>query len=443
MTNILVIEDLANLRQLLKAQLETLGFRADEAENLKSASWKVKHGCYDIFILDLKLPDGEGIRLLEKFPEETAGRTIIITANPSIPGVVEAMKKGAFDYLEKPINPKQLAALIDKILKTNHCQTEKKARTAETPANFTFDDIIYESKQMREVIDNAKILAGTTNTVLIQGETGVGKEVLSRAIHNHSPRRKEIFIPINIAAIPTELFESELFGFEKGAFTGATCNYSGRFIQAHKGTLFLDEIGELPVTIQAKLLRILDERCIYRLKSREPIGIDVRLITATNRDLRQEVDEKRFRSDLYYRLLESTITIPPLREREEDVLPLFRHFIRVYNYVYEKDVFNISRDAEDYLVNHPWEGNVRQLKNTVKSIIPFKTDDTIRLEDLSNSVVGKNGNPQSKLITLEEMESNYISKVLKITGSNISRTASILGVTRARVYRKVSRKANA
>jgi transcriptional regulator with PAS, ATPase and Fis domain len=291
---------------------------------------------------------------------------------------------------------------------------------------------------MESVIARAKVLAGTDNTILIQGETGCGKEVLSHAIHNHSSRKKKVFIPINCAAIPAELFESELFGFEKGAFTGAVSNYSGRFIQADKGTIFLDEIGELPLTTQAKLLRILEERRIYPLKSRQPVPVDVWLITASNRNLLQEVKARQFRNDLYYRLQESTITIPPLREREEDILPLFRHFIGVYNHVYNKEVAHVSREAERFLLNHRWEGNIRELKNTVKSIIPFKTSGTIELDDLSTAIVGGSRDPKNKLVTLEEHENDYILKVLKITGFNITRAAETLGITRARLYRKIS-----
>jgi len=291
---------------------------------------------------------------------------------------------------------------------------------------------------MEEVVHRAKILAETENSIYICGETGVGKEVIAHSIHNHSRRGSNIFLPVNCAAIPEELFESELFGFEKGAFTGAVSNYSGRFIQADKGTLFLDEIGELPLTIQAKLLRVLDERRIYRLKSKDPVTVDVRLMAATNRDLPQDIKTRQFRGDLYYRLQESTIFIPPLREREEDILVLFRYFMQIYNVVYNKEVTRISPKAERFLLNHRWDGNVRELKNTVKSIIPFKTDSTVKLDDLSSAIVGKAENPQNRLMTLEEMEKNYILKVLKITRFNISRAADVLGMNRPRLYRKIS-----
>lgn len=422
----------------MKSQLEAEGYKVDLAEDLKTAMHKVRMGTYDIYVLDLMLPDGNGISVLEKFPDKTNTRTIITTANPTIPSVVEAIKKGAFNYLEKPVDPDLLTAQIEKIIEICRFKNGHHAMASEMASNFTLDDIIYESKQMEKVISRARVLAGTENTILIQGETGCGKEVLSHAIHNYSDRKDNVFMPINCAAIPHELFESELFGFEKGAFTGAASSYSGRFFQANKGTLFLDEIGELPMTIQAKLLRILDERCIYRLKGEKPVPIDVRLITATNRNLLQEVKANQFRGDLYYRLQESTITLPPLREREEDILPLFRHFLKIFNHVYHKKVTRISREAEQFLLGHRWEGNIRELKNTVKSIIPFKTSNTIELDDLSTTIVGGKSNTGHNIQKLEDYESDYILKVLKITNFNISRTSELLGITRARLYRKIN-----
>ncbi|MCU0285072.1 MAG: sigma-54 dependent transcriptional regulator [Acidobacteria bacterium] len=443
MIKILIIEDLEQLRKLLKSDLTAQGFQVDDAPDLKSAAWKLTQGTYDIIILDLFLPDGNGISLLDKFPGKTSGRTIIITANPSIPGVVEAIKKGAYNYLEKPVDPELLTAQIHQILQINHLKNGHRAMSIEMAHNFTFADIIYESKQMDTIISRAKILANTDNTILLQGETGSGKDVLSRAIHNHSDRKDNVFMPINCAAIPTELFESELFGFKKGAFSGANSDYNGRFIQANKGTLFLDEIAEFPLPVQAKLLRILEEKMIYSLKSQQPVNLDVRLITATNRDLFQEVKAKQFREDLYYRLQESTLTIPPLREREEDILPLFRHFIKIFNHVYHKEVSQVTREVEHYILDYHWPGNVRELKNTVKNIIPFKINDSIIIDDLSTAILGKESNASDekahKLVSLAEFEGDYILKVLKITGFNITRASEILGITRARLYRKIHR----
>lgn len=434
---ILVVEDQDDFRELLKDQLIENGFMVDEAADLKTASWKIENGHFDVVILDVKLPDGCSIDLFDRYPEKLVSRAIIITANATIPGVVEAIKKGAFNYLEKPVDEDLLIAQVRKIGEINRIRTEHQSMMSEMASNFTFDDIVYESRAMEEVVKRAKILAATENTVLIQGETGVGKEVLAHSMHNYSPRKNRIFLPINCASIPSELFESELFGFEKGAFTGAVDSYCGRFIQANEGTLFLDEVGELPLHIQAKLLRILDTRVIYRLKSKKPVTIDVRLMAATNRDLMQEVKLKQFRDDFYYRLMESALEIPPLRERVEDILPLIRHYIKVYNRIFNKDVTRIANEVENYFLNYSWDGNVRELKNTIKSIIPFKTNRIIEMDDLSFSIIGGRESKSGKLPTLEEYENEYMRKVLKITGFNITRACDILGISRPRFYRRL------
>ncbi len=437
MIKILMVEDTEDYRVLMRSYLEEQLFMVDEALDLRTAADKLQTENYDAILLDVILPDGNSIELFDRFPEKLNGKTIVVTAKPSIPDVVEAIQKGAFNYLEKPVEEGLLIAQVKKILELNRVRGENVSIKNEVTSNFTFDSIVYVSKKMEEVIERAKILSQTNNTILIQGETGVGKEVLSYSIHNYSNRKDEIFLPLNCASIPSELFESELFGFEKGAFTGAVDSYSGRFIQADKGTLFLDEIGELPLHIQAKLLRILDERSIYRLKSQKSVNIDVRLVAATNRDLLQEVNAKQFRSDLYYRLKESSIDIPPLRERIEDILPMAFHFIDVYNKIYDKHVTRIAKGAQDYLLSYTWRGNVRELKNTIKSIIPFKTTDTINLEDLSYSIIEGKDFKFRKIPTIEQLENDHILSVLKITGFHITNTAQILGVSRPRLYRKI------
>jgi len=437
MAKILLVEDQTHLRELIRAQLEVNKFMVDEAITLETASEKIAAGEFDVFILDLKLPDGNSISLFDKHADKLAAKTIIMTANATIPSVVEAIKKGAFNYLEKPVEEELLIAQVDKILELNRVENRYRSIKSEVDCDYNFQDIIYESKEMDNIVSRAKILAGTDNTILIQGETGVGKEVLSRSIHNHSKRKKEVFLPVNCASIPSELFESELFGFEKGAFTGADSGYSGRFVQADDGTLFLDEIGELPHPVQAKLLRILDEKVISQLKSKKALKVDIRLIAATNKELEQEVAAKEFRGDLYYRLKESSLTIPPLRERVEDIMPLIRHYINVYNHIFDKEVNKVSKEVERYFLNYSWNGNVRELKNTVKSIIPFKKDNTIVLDDLAYSIIEGKEVQQKSLHTLEEHEREYILKVLKAVGFNITRASEVLGMNRPRLYRKI------
>jgi DNA-binding NtrC family response regulator len=437
MARILIVEDKELMRRILKIHLKPYGYKIDEAETLQDADQKIDRCNFDVILLDLMLPDGNGIRLFDNYPKKMADKTIIITANATISSVVEAVKKGAFNYLEKPVDKELLIAQVMKIIKLKRLENGFKSMQTEITSDYAFENIIYESRQMEEIISRAKVLAKTNNTILIQGETGVGKEVLAHSIHNYSLRRGETFLPISCASIPTELFESELFGFEKGAFTGAVDSYQGRFVQADKGTLFLDEIGELPFTIQAKLLRILDENLIYPLKSKKAVKIDIRLISATNKQLNDEVNLNQFRRDLYYRLKESTLMIAPLRERVEDILPLIRHYIRIYNQIYDKNVTQLTRPAEKYFLNYSWKGNIRELKNTVKSIIPFKKNSTIDLDDLSYSIIDRKEPGEERFITLEEHEKKYILKVLKATNFNISLTAEILGVNRPRLYRKI------
>jgi DNA-binding NtrC family response regulator len=437
MGKILIVEDKELMRRILKIHLKPLGCNIDEASTLQEADQKIDRSSYEVILLDLMLPDGNALWLFEKYPQKMADRTIVITAKATIPDVVSAVKKGAFNYLEKPVDKELLLAQLLKIIELNRLTNGYKSLHTEITSDYAFENIIYESWQMEEIISRAKVLAKTNNAILIQGETGVGKEVLAHSIHNYSLRRGETFLPINCPSIPTELFESELFGFKKGAFTGAVDSYQGRFIQANKGTLFLDEIGELPLTIQAKLLRILDENLIYQLKSKKAVEIDVRLISATNKQLNDEVNLNQFRRDLYYRLKESTLMIAPLRERVEDILPLARHYIRIYNQIYNKNVTQLSRSAEKYFLNYSWKGNIRELKNTIKSIIPFKKNSTIDMDDLSYSIIDRKEMREEGFITLEEHEKNYILKVLNTTNFNISLTAEILGINRPRLYRKI------
>lgn len=436
MIKVLLIEDNPIINKNLKALLERYDYGVTDTTSLSEASQKIESNVFDVILLDLQLPDGNGIHLFDRYESQMKSKTIIITSHVSVPSIVEAIKKGAFNYLEKPIDEELLVAQIKKVTELKQLENNYLSIKSEVTSDYGFDDIVFESSQMEEIIRRAKILSQTDNAILIQGETGVGKDILARSIHNCSLRKDEVFLPINCASIPQELFESELFGFAKGAFTGAVESYSGRMFQANKGTLFLDEIGELPLHIQAKLLRILDEKMIYPLKSKKAISIDIRLISATNKNLTDEVNIKQFRSDLYYRLRESTLTIPPLRERLDDILPLIRHFIRIYNRVYNKNILKITKRAENYFLNYPWKGNVRELKNMIKSIIPFKKNDTFDLDDLSYTSIGREAE-EPHYLTLDEHEKKYLQEILRVTNHNISHASKILGINRPRLYRKL------
>jgi len=365
------------------------------------------------------------------------GKTIIITAHATIPSAVDAIKNGAFYYLEKPLDEELLFIQMEKIYHYSKLREKNISLKKELLYDHPSDDIIYKSQAMAQIISQARRMSQTSDTIIIQGETGVGKEIIAHFIHRYSKRRRKAFLPINCSSIPEQLFESELFGFKRGAFTGASKDYSGRFVQADGGTLFLDEIGDLPMNLQSKLLRILDDKMIFQLGNKNPQKIDVRLVTATNRDLWEEVQANRFRKDLYFRLREGMITIPPLRDRKEDILPLCRYFIKIFNSMYDKNVKGISKGAEKLLLEYPWEGNVRELKNAIKSIFAGKETSTITGNDLVFSLkIAPSHSPQ-RYPPLEEYERSYIKEVLKAQNFNIKKTSEILGISRSRLYRKM------
>jgi DNA-binding NtrC family response regulator len=436
-----MIEDEIALRMSLTKLIELRGYQVDEAADFTTAVEKINGFNYDIYLLDLKLPDGNGLQLLKKYPGKMQERTIIMTAHATIPSAVDAVKSGAYYYLEKPLEEELLFIQIKKIVEISQLKQKNLSFKNELISQHASDEIIYESEKMTEVVSMAKKFAETDDTVLLQGNTGVGKEIIAKFIHKNSKRKDKTFLPINCSSIPEQLFESELFGFKKGAFTGASENYRGRFLQADKGTLFLDEIGEMPVHLQAKLLRVLEDGVIYQLGNKLPQKVDVRLITATNKNLHKEIHTDRFRKDLYFRLKGTMIAIPPLEQRKEDIMPLVRHFISVFNNLFDKKINRITKEAESYLMGYPWDGNVRELKNAVKSIFLLKNSGDINLNDILMSLHKdkdeKNG--EETFVTLEEYELKYIKKVLESTNYNVKKTAEILEVSRARLYRKLKR----
>ncbi len=436
--NILIIEDEIAVRKSLKKLIELRNYSVDEAEDFSAGVKKIRYANYDIYLLDLKLPDGNGLQLLKKYQSKMEGKTIVMTAHATIPTAVDAIKNGAYYYLEKPLDEELLFIQMEKIVEFSSLKDKNLSFKKELLSQHTSDEIVYESKKMAEMVSLAKQFAKTDNTVLIQGSTGVGKEIMAKFIHNNSRRKDKVFLPINCSSIPEQLFESELFGFKKGAFTGASDHYGGRFIQADKGTLFLDEIGEMPLQMQAKLLRVLEDGVVYQLGNNAPVKVDVRVIAATNKDLKEEVNKERFRKDLYYRLKGNFIFIPPISERREDIMPLVWHFISVFNNLFEKKITRITKEAESFLVTYSWDGNVRELKNTIKSIFSLKNNDSITLNDLMLTLHETEKSLQRSFLTLEEHELNYIKEVLECNKNNIKKTAKILDISRARLYRKLN-----
>lgn len=435
--NILIIVDEFAFRKSLKGLLELRKYRVDEAENLEIACQKIHHFHYDIFLLDIKLLDGSAIDLLKKYNHHMHDKTIVMTSCSTIPDALEALKHGAFYYLEKPLNEELLFIQIEKIMEIAKLRKKNFSFKNELLTRHTSDEIVFESQQMADVMSMALQFAQTDNIVLIQGSTGVGKEIIAKFIHNNSNRKDHIFLPINCASIPEQLFESELFGFKKGAFTGASENYGGRFVQANKGTLFLDEIGEMPLQFQSKLLRILEDGVIYQLGNDTPQKVDVRVIAATNKVLKEEVEANRFRKDLYYRLKGTEIYISPLRERKEDILPLVWHFIALFNNLFDKKITHITKEAETFLLQYPWEGNVRELKNIIQSVFSLKNNDVITITDLMLILHENEKFSKKTFLTLNQYEINYIKEVLVANNNNIKKTAQILGISRTRLYRKL------
>lgn len=383
---ILIADDEINIRRVLEAILRRDGYDVVTASNGEEALAGMGRGIHTV-ITDLKMPvlDGMGLlrRLSVDFPDVPV---VMITAHGSVENAVEAVKLGAFDYVEKPFDQEQIRQIVAKAMRT-HMLARRDARPEDTASHGRFR-LVGESTAIQQVYQVVEKVADTPSTVLITGESGTGKELVARALHDNSSRNGGPFIKINCAAIPKTLMESELFGYEKGAFTGAVGSKPGRFELAHGGSLFLDEIGEIPVEMQVKLLRVLQESEFERVGGIKTIKVDVRLITATNRDLAAEIATGGFRDDLYYRLNVVPIHLPPLRERREDIPLLVNHFITRFNERLKKQVSGIDPDAIERLVSHHWPGNIRELENVIERTILFCESSTIRTCDLPGELGG-------------------------------------------------------
>lgn len=440
MKSILVVDDEVGARESLKMILKK-DYQVFLAKNAEEAFRQMEAMNPDVILLDLILPDMDGLRVLEKlkqtFPDQIV---IMITATKTIKTAVEAMKLGAYDYITKPFDVDELRLIIHRALSTRALKEENQRLWMEVDRSFGFDNIIGKSKEMKEIFKVVKQVADTRSTVLIMGESGTGKELISRAIHYHSPRKNHPFVTINCAAIPETLIESELFGHEKGAFTNAIEKKLGRFEMAHLGTLFLDEIGELSLMTQAKILRFLEEKEFNRVGGSKTIKVDVRLITATNKDLPQLVRQGQFREDLYYRINVVPIILPPLRERREDIPLLINHFIRKFNEENKKEVKGVSQEALELLVNYEWPGNVRELENLIERIIALTQNEIIEANELPLPVVNQsktNGLKESVLSgqisfskAEEEFEKEIILDALRRANFIQSHAAEILGISR-------------
>jgi DNA-binding NtrC family response regulator len=449
METILVVEDKESMAAMLKETLEAEGYKVIPARDAAKGIKYLKDGRIDLVLTDLKLPDKNGIDVLKASKEENnLTPVIVMTAFGSVEAAVSAMKEGAFDFITKPFDTDHLIILIKRALETQRLVTENILLKEEVSSRFGLPGIIGTSRNILDVAQIVQKVAATKTTVLILGESGTGKELFARAIHNLSSRKHYPFVPINCAAIPKALLESELFGHEKGSFTGADARKMGKFELADKGTIFLDEIGDMDLSIQAKLLRAIEEGEIERVGAITFMKLDVRIVAASNKDLEKAVEEKKFREDLFYRLNVFPVKVPPLRERKEDIPILVEYFINKYCNEMKTSVKSVSKEALDILMGYHWKGNVRELENTIERAVILCDGDVITPEHfvLSKEVVsGPVTAFSSTEGTLESVakealrtaETKRISSALHETRGNKSKAAEILQVSYKTLLTKI------
>ena len=434
---ILVIDDEKSQRDILKAILKSEGYEAESAGNKADALRLFEQGVFDLTLSDLKMPDNDGLFILDRlFKINPSACVIIMTAHGSIDSAVEAIKKGAFDYLTKPLDREELLISVARAFEKLNLIHQNKMLQRQLSERFSLLNMIGNHVKMQEIFKTVNKIANSTATALILGESGTGKELVARAIHFNSLRKNRPFLAINCAAIPDTLIESELFGYEKGAFTGAVGREIGLFEAADGGTLFLDEIGDLSLTMQAKILRTIQQREVRRIGGREEIKIDVRVIAATNKDLRLEIERGNFREDLFYRLNVISIRLPALAERATDIPALTDHFIGKYNHLAERKIKGISRQALRALVDYPWPGNVRQLESAIERAVLLCEGETIEADDLPQEIRLKSFStgridfdipPEG--FSLEDFEKGLLLKAMEKSNGVIAKAAKLLGVS--------------
>jgi len=445
---ILIIEDEKLVRWSLKEQLIKSSYSVLEAEDGQSGQESFTQHSPDLVLLDIKLPDANGLDLLKVFHKENSEIPIIImTGHGNVEMAIDAMKRGAVNYIDKPFNIEELKIKIEQALKQYSLSREIKYLRQKSGQVTGFDHIIANSKSMKNVLNLlSKVCYGPSTTILLQGESGTGKDVIARSLHANSLRSHKAFMNITCSALQDQLLESELFGHEKGAFTDAHSQKKGMFEMAHGGAVFLDEIGEVSLGFQAKLLRFLEEKSFKRVGGTEDIQVDVQIIAATNKDLVKEVEEGRFREDLFYRLNVLTITLPPLRERMDDVLPMAQHFIVMFNKEFKRNVLGLSDEAVKVLTDHHWPGNVRELKNCIERAMIFCEEGNIELEHISFSGRLPNSRqkneisiPSAGLDFEQDVEQSYIITALKMVNGNHTKAADLLGMNRDQIRYRIKK----
>ena len=453
--SVFIIDDEENIRKYLGVSLSQSGYQVQTAQSGKEGLAILFEKEFDIVILDLHLPDSSGLdilRQIKKIDVDTA--VIIITAYGDIGSAVEATKLGAFDYLTKPFEVEDVKAVINKALRIVDLEDQIKLLERQVD-RYQYGELIARSKKMRDLIQFSEHIALTPSTVIIYGETGTGKELIASLIHKKSMRAGKPFVTIDCTSLPENLLESELFGHERGSFTGAVGLKKGLFEVANEGTVFLDEIGEIPLSIQAKILRVLESHTFRRVGGDKYISTDVRIISATNRDLKQFAMQKRFRSDLYYRLNVVPIHLPPLRQRREDIFPLIEYFIQLMNKKIGRQISSVSNDALKLLIEYDWPGNIRELRNIIEHMAITTNGASITSKQLPSEIKGIQLNltiptandelfesetwlpdfREAKKTLIENFERNYIQKLLEINGWNVSKSARGIGMQRSSFQR--------
>lgn len=438
----------ANLLTMKKA-LEKVNFEVivfDDPE--EGLTFIQTNDTIDLVLTDLKMPKISGIEILKSVKQKDPSvGVILITAYGSVESAVEAMKLGADDYIGKPIDIYELRKRVSDFVDKRKLSKEVNFLKSRLDKRFGFENIVANSKSMKDLLERVKIVANTRATVLIIGESGTGKELIANAIHQNSERKGKLFLPINCASIPSNLVESELFGYEKGAFTGAEKTHLGKFEQADGGTLFLDEIAELPLELQSKLLRVLEEKMVYRIGGTKGIPIDVRIVAATHRNLNELVKEGKFREDLYFRLKVVELKISPLRERKSDIPFLLNHFLSDFCKEHNKKIISVSKELLDFFENYSWQGNARELKNLVERMVIFSSDEVLSLKDLPPEMMenysykmkdNSNNKKELPFLDLSLLEKEAILTALKETGDNKTQAAKLLGIGLRTLHRKLN-----
>jgi DNA-binding NtrC family response regulator len=437
-TNIMIVDDEEIIRESFLHWFEKLGHRVEAAASGAEALEKLEKSPFEVLFVDIKMPGMDGIELLGKVKEEYPETiVVIITAYGSIETAVKAMKMGATDYLLKPFKPEQLSLVLEKIAHQRKLISEYEYVKGRLDQITRFDNIIGQSPPMQKVFDLIPEVAQSESSVLLIGETGTGKELVAKAIHAKSNRSHLPFIAINCGAIPDTLLESELFGHQKGAFTGATHPRKGFIEVVSGGTLFLDEIGEISPKMQIDLLRVLEEKKITRVGDRQPVDVDFRLISATRRDLEKEVTEGVFREDFFYRINVITIHIPPLKKRKGDIPLLLQHFLQKYSHETVKRVDHVSRDTMELLKSYDWPGNVRELENAVERAVVLSKSRTLGKEDFA--FLRTDPSPTSTPRSLREMEKTYVQQILEDSDWNITHASKILDINRVTLHKMIKR----